>query len=104
LVDGATIIYSVRKKVKKYFYIFLLCKKKGLGYDACPFNFYRGFDMDMEKVRDAMRKVNLKIMAEELEVSVVTLYNVRDDKHIPRLDTAIKIADYLRKLSEGCTI
>lgn len=60
--------------------------------------------MDMEKVRDAMRKVNIRIMAEELEVSVVTLYNVRDDKHIPRLDTAMKIADYLRKLSDGCTI
>jgi len=104
LVDGATIISSVRKKVKKYFYIFLLCKKKRFEVSCLPVQFYRGFDMDMEKVRDAMRKVNIKIMAEELEVSVVTLYNVRDDKHIPRLDTAMKIADYLRKLSEGCPL
>lgn len=60
--------------------------------------------MDLEKMKESLKRVNIKIMADELEISTVALYGIRDGKHIPRLDTAMKIAGYLKKLSEGCGI
>lgn len=60
--------------------------------------------MDVDKVRWALRMINIKEMAKETGLHAATLYRFRDGDNSTSLKTAIKVSEFLKKLSEGCDI